>query len=120
DRAAIGSKAACITAGILEQRKRILEVHNKDRVAVPVDIGGHSGIPVAGSVPEMHASLEKLAHGDLRHRLNSAGVRPPSTPCGIAGVSALIESNMRVTQAAPSHMCRCVCGSCRLATAQIA
>src|SRR5699024_6576046 len=107
---------ACITAGILEQRKRILEVHNMDRVAVPVDIGGHSGIPVAGSVPEMHASLEKLAHGDLRHGVISVRVGPPRTPCGNPGVNALFESNRRVTQEAPSHMCRCVCGLCRLAT----
>ena len=64
---AAGNGAAHRHHGGVQHGNRLLQVDDVYAVADPEQVGGHLGVPTAGSVSEMNASLEKLAHGKLWH-----------------------------------------------------
>ena len=51
---------------LMEQRHRLGEVDNVDRVSRSVDIARHLRVPAMRLVAEMRARLEQLAHGEIR------------------------------------------------------
>ncbi len=50
-----------------EQRHRLLEVDNMDVITGAKNERCHLRIPVTGLMPEMHTSLQHLAHADVSH-----------------------------------------------------
>ena len=68
---------AAATAGTHEaervqiKRQRLFEIDNVDLVAFTEDERRHLGIPKAGLVPKVHARLQHLTHGNVRHFVTS-------------------------------------------------
>ena len=50
----------------MKQRHRLGQIDDVDVVARPVDERRHLRVPTVGLMTKMHASLEELAHGDIR------------------------------------------------------
>ena len=53
---------------LLQERHRLLQIEDVDAVAHTEDERRHLRVPAAGVMTEMHASFQKLAHGELWHR----------------------------------------------------
>src|SRR5690606_30491015 len=68
--AAVGRQAPQVRHGLLEQRQGLFQIDDVDLVALAEDVRAHLGVPEAGLVAEMHAGLQHLAHGDVRHCLS--------------------------------------------------
>ena len=62
----------------VEQRHGLRQVDDVDPVALPVNVGGHLGIPAVGLMPEVDASLEQLAQTDLRQRHHMSPLPVPA------------------------------------------
>ena len=67
DRAAVGDGLLDEVVGAVDERQRLLQVDDVDAVALGEDEALHLGVPAPGLVPEVHAALEELAHGDDGH-----------------------------------------------------
>ena len=52
----------------MQQRHRLFQVDDVNAVALPENEGSHAGIPAAGRVAEMNASLQELTHREIRQR----------------------------------------------------
>jgi len=53
--------------GSVDVGQRLLQVDDVDAVALGEDVTLHLRVPAAGLVPEMHAGIEQLLHGDDGH-----------------------------------------------------
>src|SRR5690606_27456448 len=67
DRSAAGDGALDEVVGRVDVGQRLLQIDDVDAVALRHDEALHLGVPATGLVPEVHAALEELAHGDDGH-----------------------------------------------------
>ncbi len=67
DRAALGDRLLDEGVGAVDVGQRLLQVDDVDAVALGHDEALHLRVPATGLVPEVHAALEQLAHGDDCH-----------------------------------------------------
>ena len=63
--AALGDGVGDRLQRLMQQRHRLGEIDDVDRVARAVDIGRHLRVPAMRLVAEMRARLEQLAHGEI-------------------------------------------------------
>ncbi len=63
-RAAVGDGLLDELVGAVDVGQRLLQVDDVDAVALGEDEALHLRVPAAGLVPEVHAALEQLLHGD--------------------------------------------------------
>src|SRR5579875_3758306 len=75
---ALGRQVANEVVGFPEHLHRLLEVDDVDAVARAEDVRLHLRVPAAGLVPEVHAGLEQVLHGDVGHGRCSR-IGPPFT-----------------------------------------
>ena len=68
DRAAVRDGLAHELVGAVDVGQRLLQVDDVDAVALGEDVALHLRVPAAGLVPEVHAGLQQLLHGDDGHR----------------------------------------------------
>ena len=64
--AATGHGVRHLLERLVQQRNRLRQVDDVDVVAGAVDIGRHFRVPAVGLVAEVNASIEKLAHAEIR------------------------------------------------------
>ena len=67
--------------GAVDVGQRLLQVDDVDAVALGEDVALHLRVPPTGLVPEVHAAVEQLLHGDDGHsRAPPAGHTPWGAP----------------------------------------
>ncbi len=108
--AALGGQAADEIQRVHQQRQRLFQVDDMNLAPGSENIRCHLGIPITGLMPEMHASLEHLAHGDIGHDQYLSYKRKPAhrapiswvnPPCTLAGNPVSSEH--------PTGQLRCMC-----------
>src|SRR5262249_34035418 len=77
DAAAFGNGVAHCLQGAMQHRHRLGEVDDMNVVAGPEDELAHLRVPAVGLVAEMYASLQELAHREVRERHRRSPVDPP-------------------------------------------
>src|SRR5699024_755033 len=93
DRSAVGHGLLDELVGTVDVGQRLLQIDNVDTVALGEDVALHLRVPAPGLMPEMHAGVEQLFHGDDGHsRTRTSSGRAHRTTVGTGRLSPRIPS----------------------------